>query len=149
MEFIPHGSFRLLLGKHVILCSLHASFNYEAALELSRRVKEILSASPRKANLIDNRPWGLATPEASEVLAELNRWSIGMGLCRSAHVTEDPLTKAVIDHNLSPDSERYIRRHFADMEGARQWLADEGYPISDEELRELEELADRGDQAAK
>jgi hypothetical protein len=137
MKFVPHGSYRLVKGRYVILCTLRASFNYEAALELESQVRALMEDSPRPATLIDNRAWGLATPEASEVLARLNRWSIERGVRRSAHITDNALTKILIDENLSPDSERYVRRHFPDVEAGRAWLAAEGYPVSDAELQDL------------
>ncbi len=137
MKFEAHGSFRLVLCEHVILCSLTSSFNYEAARELDRNVRDLLEKSPRKANLIDSRRWGFATPDASEVLADLNRWSIGKGLVRSAHITPGKLMTSIIDGNLSPDGPRYRRRYFSDLQSARTWLADEGFPISDEELADF------------
>jgi hypothetical protein len=65
----------------------------KAALELSRRVEGNPERLAEKANLIDNRPWGLATPEASEVLAELNRWSIGWGCAEALMSRRIPLPR--------------------------------------------------------
>ena len=125
MVFKPHGRFKIWVEGPILRIQAFESWNSEQSRTFFDQciaiIDDRLTPGPW-ASLIEVETW-LPTYESLEVLRALNNVAIKKGLRYEALVPDNNISSGIITQKiLSPISDNYENRVFADVDQAKRWL---------------------------
>ena len=131
-EFSPHGEFSLIRCDKTVISRLTGAWNKEAAEKYEREFMQVASplSGQKWAHLVYLEDWELGVPDIAAPVMRLVDWCIDNGLCRTAQVYSESMTKQYLVDKLVVDEKGDFRRRvFQEEKRALRWLAQQGYPM--------------------
>jgi hypothetical protein len=118
-----HGEIKISLTDNIITAVFIGSFNYEAAVDYSNRIKSIVYSLEKRpfVMLIDNIELEGATPEGFEELEAFNSWLNQTQLKAKAFVMTSEVHKRIIE-SRTPSLSSQNTCFFSNYQEANEWL---------------------------
>lgn len=132
MQFEQHGSFKIWTVNNVVISKVYGIWNQIAAEnyadEFQRHANKL---TPPWAHLVYLNDWELCSPDVFPVVNDLVEWCIKKQLIRAANVFSPSYIKEGFVNKVVLQQQGEFQRVVFDNENeAIQWLADEGFNIS-------------------
>jgi hypothetical protein len=118
-----HGEVKISLTDNIITATFIGSFNYEGAVEYSRRIKSIVSSLEERpfVMIIDNTELEGGTPEGFEELEAFNSWLNQTQLKAKAFIMTSGVQKRIIE-SRTPSLSLQNTCFFSNYQEANEWL---------------------------
>ena len=118
-----HGEVIISLAGNIITAIFIGSFNYEGAVDYSKRIKSIVTSLEKKpfVMIIDNTKLEGGTPEGFEELEAFNSWLNQTQLKAKAFVMTSGVNRRIIE-SRTPSLSLQNTCFFSNYQDANEWL---------------------------
>ncbi|GAA6135624.1 hypothetical protein NBRC116188_24140 [Oceaniserpentilla sp. 4NH20-0058] len=128
-----HGQFNIWLNNRVVLARIKGQCNEDLAHKYAHAFREAIKPLSGKpwAHILYLDDWDLATPEVEVIMTDLVRYLALNGLTCSAQVfSSHALKQFQLNRIVKEKKEAFKRRTFNDQASAVEWLASEGFSLT-------------------